>query len=137
MQMMVAIARALQDTEGSGEGVLILDEPTASLPRHEVDLLLSALTRFAAAGQAIILVTHRLPEVISACDHATVLRDGAVTAELEQADLTHDRLVAEITGRGLAGLGKDQSARPREAGSDVLVVRANRGDARDIVRAAR
>lgn len=133
MQMMVAIARALQDTDGKDNGVLVLDEPTASLPRHEVDVLLDALTRYAKAGQSIVLVTHRLPEVMSVCDRATVLRDGSVAAELERSELTHDRLVSEIMGRRLAGLVKEESSRTQEAGRDVLVVKADRADDRDIV----
>lgn len=134
MQMMVAIARALQDTDGSDNGTLILDEPTASLPRHEVDVLLDALTRFARAGQSIMIVTHRLPEVMSVCDRATVLRDGVVAANIERSEITHDRLVSEIMGRRLAGLVKAESATKRDgAGQDVLVVRAKSSDAQDIV----
>lgn len=124
MQMMVAIARALQDTEGRDSGVLVLDEPTASLPRHEVDVLLGALSTFAADGQSIVLVTHRLPEVMSVCDRATVLRDGKVAANLERAELTHDRLVTEIMGRRLAGLVKAEKAADAETGDrEILVVK--------------
>jgi ribose transport system ATP-binding protein len=134
MQMMVAIARALQDTDEMDNGVLVLDEPTASLPRHEVDVLLAALSRFAAAGQSIVLVTHRLPEVLSVCDKATVLRDGLVAAELERSEMTHERLVSEIMGQRLASLVKVESTtHAREVGHDVLVVKAAREDARDIV----
>ncbi|WP_368680718.1 sugar ABC transporter ATP-binding protein (plasmid) [Rhodococcus opacus] len=133
MQMMVSIARALQDTDGSANGILILDEPTASLPRHEVDVLLDALTRFAKAGQSIVLVTHRLPEVMSVCDRATVIRDGSVAANLERPDLTHDRLVAEIMGRPLASLVKAESASTGDAGRPVLTVKANHSGAKDIV----
>lgn len=47
---MIAIARALQDQEGDATGVLVLDEPTASLPRTEVEVLLAALARYAPHG---------------------------------------------------------------------------------------
>jgi len=123
MQMMVSIARALQDTDGETDGVLVLDEPTASLPRHEVDVLLGSLSRFAADGQSIMIVTHRLPEVMSACDSATVLRDGRLAAVLERHELTHDRLVNEIMGRRLAGLVKKESSEQQGAsdlGREVL-----------------
>jgi len=133
MQMMVAIARALQDTDGKDTGVLVLDEPTASLPRHEVELLLQSITRLAEAGQAIVLVTHRLPEVIAVCDRATVLRDGRHAADLERVELTHDRLVSEIMGRRLAGLVKEEAKVHHEAEGDaVLVVRTSAPGARDI-----
>ena len=63
-QTMVEIARALQDGEGSHRGVLILDEPTASLPPREVEVLLAALRRYAASGQAVLFISHRLDEVL-------------------------------------------------------------------------
>lgn len=98
-QMMVAIARALQDQDETTErGVLVLDEPTASLPRHEVDLLLTALRRYAANGQTIIYVSHRLGEVTAIADEVTVLRNGQVASKLFGAEITHDSLVEEITG---------------------------------------
>ncbi|VXB52003.1 Ribose transport system ATP-binding protein [Arthrobacter sp. 9V] len=98
-QMMVAIARALQDQDDTAErGVLVLDEPTASLPKHEVDLLLDALRRYAADGQTIIYVSHRLDEVTAIADEATVLRNGRVAARLFGAEITHDALVSGITG---------------------------------------
>ena len=98
-QMMVAIARALQDQDGSSErGVLVLDEPTASLPKHEVDVLLAALRRYAANGQTIIYVSHRLEEVISIASEVTVLRNGVVASKLYGTEINHNSLVAGITG---------------------------------------
>jgi ribose transport system ATP-binding protein len=96
---MVAIARALQDQEGADEGVLLLDEPTASLPAPEVTILLGALRRYAAAGQAIVYVTHRLEEVYAVADRATLLRDGRVVGEVEPRQLDHDALVELMMGR--------------------------------------
>jgi ribose transport system ATP-binding protein len=98
---MVAIARALQDQEGEHTGVLVLDEPTASLPRAEVVRLMGALHRFAQEGQTILFVSHRLDEVIDACDQATVLRDGRVAGTLPKDELTEDRLIELIAGRKL------------------------------------
>jgi ribose transport system ATP-binding protein len=98
-QTMVAIARALQDQEGAHQGILVLDEPTASLPAHEVDLLLQALRRYATAGQTILYVTHRLQEVWSVADMVTVLRDGTHAATVPLSGLDHDRLVELIMGR--------------------------------------
>jgi ribose transport system ATP-binding protein len=98
---MVAIARALQDQEGDASGVLVLDEPTASLPRAEVDLLMAALTRFAAQGQTILLVSHRLDEVIESASKATVLRDGQLAGTLEKKEITEPNLIRLIAGRDL------------------------------------
>jgi len=98
---MVAIARALQDQEGQHTGVLVLDEPTASLPRAEVVRLMGALNRFAAAGQTILFVSHRLDEVIDTATEATVLRDGRVAGTLRESEITEDRLIEYIAGRAL------------------------------------
>src|SRR4051794_13543561 len=59
----VAIARALQAQSEGARGLLILDEPTASLPVHEVELLLDTLRRYASQGQSILYISHRLDEV--------------------------------------------------------------------------
>ncbi|MFI5706413.1 sugar ABC transporter ATP-binding protein [Kribbella sp. NPDC051620] len=104
VQAMIAIARAVQGQEGQEGGVLVLDEPTASLPLHEVGLLLAAITRFAAEGQSILFVTHRLAEVARVADDVTVLRDGNVVATLGSDEITHDALVGHILGRKLGGV---------------------------------
>jgi ribose transport system ATP-binding protein len=101
---MVAIARALQDQDGAHEGVLVLDEPTASLPSHEVDVLLGALKRFAASGQTIMYVTHRLAEVMKIADKATVFRDGQVVAQLDRGGFDADGLATAIMGRQMERL---------------------------------
>jgi ribose transport system ATP-binding protein len=94
----IAIARALQDM-GSGEGVLILDEPTVALPVHEVGLLLSAVRALAADGQAVVFVSHRLDEILALTNRVTVLRDGRVAAEHDTAKLTEAELIEAILGR--------------------------------------
>jgi ribose transport system ATP-binding protein len=123
LQMMVAIARALQDTEGANDGVLVLDEPTASLPRHEVQTVLDALTRYAAAGQSIVLVTHRLGEVLQVCGQATVLRDGRVGARLRAGEIDRDRLVQEIAGRQVNGHGQRPAITVDHQKAHALVLR--------------
>jgi ribose transport system ATP-binding protein len=99
---MVAIARALQDRGDEGAGtILVLDEPTASLPEHEVETLLDAIRRYAAAGETILYVSHRLEEVLSIIDDVTVLRDGAHVLTQPATGLTTDDLVMAILGRRL------------------------------------
>lgn len=98
-QTMVAIARALWNTDESQSRVLVLDEPTASLPAAEVDLLLSSLRRYAEEGHSILFVTHRLEEVLTVGDSITVLRDGQRVATLPRTEVSHDRLVTLILGR--------------------------------------
>ena len=97
----VAIARALQDENEGGGGILILDEPTAALPRHEVDLLMRHLRAYAARGEAILYVSHRLDEVLALSDRVTVLRDGHKVGTYATGDLTEDHLAELIVGRSL------------------------------------
>ncbi|MEA2330424.1 MAG: ribose transport system ATP-binding protein [Thermoleophilaceae bacterium] len=113
-QTMVAIARALQDQEGASAGLLVLDEPTASLTSQEVDVLLAALKRYAAAGQTILYVTHRLEEVVAVADESTVLRDGRVASVLPRERLDHDTLVSAIVGRQVSRIFAEKSKPPSE-----------------------
>lgn len=99
-QAMVGIARALQ-TGQAGEGILVLDEPTSSLPDTEVRLLLDAVRRHADHGQTVIIVTHRLEEVFAVADNAVLLRNGAVVAEVEPKSITRSDLVELIVGRAI------------------------------------
>ncbi len=120
---MVAIARALQDQDDSHEGILVLDEPTASLPAHEVDVLLEALKRFAAMGQTILYVTHRLAEVVQIADRTTVFRDGIVVADLDRTEIDADSLATAIMGRRMEQLER----RPVSALERGPIVAAARG----------
>ena len=96
---LVAIARALQDQEDASDGVLFLDEPTTALPPREVDALLKRLRSYAAAGQTIVLVSHRLHEIVEVADRVTVLRDGKKAATTEVAGVTETDLVELIVGK--------------------------------------
>jgi ribose transport system ATP-binding protein len=118
---MVAIARALQDQEGQRSGVLVLDEPTTSLPDPEAALLLDALRRYATAGQSMLFVSHDLDEVIGFAHRVTVLRDGRRIGTSPTADVDHDRLVEQITGRPLEQMFPETPKRAE--GEAVLEVR--------------
>ena len=100
-QTMVEIARALQDRSGMGDGVLVLDEPTASLPPQEVDFLLEALQRFAAEGQAVMFISHRLDEVFQIADQVTALRDGTMVGRHPVDALDRDGLIELIAGKAV------------------------------------
>ena len=71
-RQMVEIAKAVSFKPK----VLILDEPTSSLPAHEVDALLALVRRLAEKGVAVIYVSHRLQELPRVADSLTVFRDG-------------------------------------------------------------
>ncbi|HEY1855185.1 MAG TPA: sugar ABC transporter ATP-binding protein [Solirubrobacterales bacterium] len=127
IRTMIAIARALQDQEGQGSGVLLLDEPTAALPTAEVDLLVDALKRYARTGQTILLVSHRLDELLSTADTITVLRDGVLHESRAASDYTYDSLTEAIAGRAVSVAGL--KSRSTEAADTVLAVSNLKGGA--------
>ncbi|MDO8105579.1 sugar ABC transporter ATP-binding protein [Isoptericola sp. b441] len=95
------IAKALrQDAR-----VLIMDEPTASLAKHEVDSLFELIARLKAQGIAVIYISHRMDEVYRIADRITILRNGRnlLTARLDQ--VTPQEIVAGIAGKELAAAG--------------------------------
>ena len=94
---LVAIARAVATTAE----VVVLDEPTAALTAHEVDMLLDALHRLREQGVAMLYVTHRLDEVFRIADRVTVLRDGRVTMTGPIGAVTFGGLVESIAGRSI------------------------------------
>lgn len=100
-QSMVAIARALQDADGSDIAALVLDEPTAALPEQEVEILLGAMRRLSKEGHAVVFVSHRLEEVLKITDAVTVLRDGEHVATKPTAEMTEHALIELIVGRRL------------------------------------
>src|SRR6185369_4285157 len=76
-RQMVEIAKALfRDPK-----VLILDEPTSSLSAHDVGILVRLIRQLKAQGLAILYISHRLNEILEFCEHVTVLKDGALTAD--------------------------------------------------------
>jgi ribose transport system ATP-binding protein len=97
----VAIARAL-GLSPSADGLLILDEPTAALPAHEVGDLLERLRQYAREGQGIVFVTHHLNEVLEVADRVTALRDGRNAGTHTAAELDEDRLVELIVGKPIS-----------------------------------
>lgn len=97
---MIAIIRAVEDGLAN-EGVLVLDEPTASLPPEEVHQLMDLLKALKAQGVTILYVTHRLAEVFTIADRVTVLRDGQRVATEAIGAVDADGLVELILGKKL------------------------------------
>jgi ribose transport system ATP-binding protein len=78
--------------------VLVLDEPTASLPVDETERLFALLRRLRERGLGLVYVSHRLDEVFRIADRMTILRDGRVVAESAITETTPDDVVAAIVG---------------------------------------
>ena len=94
----VAIARAIGLSDEGSIRLLVLDEPTATLPAAEVEQLLTTVKRIANSGVAVIYVTHRFDEVFELPSKVTVLRGGIEVLTTDSSDLTRDDLVAHIVG---------------------------------------
>jgi len=92
---LVAIGRAL----AARAEVLVLDEPTASLPADEVERLLGVLRDLRRTGIGMIYVSHRLDEVFQVADEVAVLRDGRLVGRKRTGDTSPADLVTMIVGR--------------------------------------
>ena len=92
---LVAIARAV----GVKASVLVLDEPTASLPKDDVETLFSVLRGLKKDGVSMIYVSHRLDEIFAISDCLLVLRDGRVADSRRTAQSNPQSLVSSIIGR--------------------------------------
>jgi simple sugar transport system ATP-binding protein len=108
IQQLVAIVRAvdLNRAEAGGTKVLILDEPTSSLDRDEVEILFGVMRRLRDAGVAILFVSHFLDQIYEICDRMTVLRNGKLVGEHMVTDLDRVGLVRLMLGRELQELEK-------------------------------
>ncbi len=82
-----------------GAKVLILDEPTAVLTPQETEHLFEVLRLLRSQGTTILLITHKLKEVMRLCDHVTVMRGGRVVKELAIAQATIEGLAEAMVGR--------------------------------------
>jgi len=82
----------------AGARILLLDEPTAVLAPAEVDELLAAVRLFATQGGAVVLITHKLDEVLAVADEVTVLRHGRVTLAGAAAGQTEASLATAMIG---------------------------------------
>ena len=87
-RQLVAICRAL----AADAKLVIMDEPTASLTRHEVDALIKLVSDLKRSGICIVFVSHRLDEVLEIAERVTVLRDGAKVGTFAAATIDDRKL---------------------------------------------
>ncbi len=109
--------------------LLLLDEPTAVLAPSEAEELLAAVRRYVAAGNSVVLITHKLPEALALSDRVTVLRQGVVTLSGRTAEQTADALATAMIGAPAEAPPVRVKAEP----GPVLV----RADALDVAREGR
>jgi ribose transport system ATP-binding protein len=118
---MVAVARALQ----RGAQLLIVDEATSTLGPSEASDLLNQLATLAEAGTTIIMVTHKLSEVLRSTSRVVALIDGRVVADAPRAGLDRERLVRMLAQHAASGGKKSPRAVP--GGGVVLDLQAAYG----------
>lgn len=99
--------------------ILVLDEPTAALAEHEVQVLLSILEDLRAKGMGLIYISHRLEEVARIADRVTVLRDGATVVTLPILEADPATLVRHMVGRDVRDLYPRRETQPGATLLDV------------------
>ena len=107
----VAIARVLAKWE-TERGLVILDEPTASLQAQQVDRLFEVIREIRSRGISVLYVSHRLAEIFQIADSLTVLREGKLIDSKPVAETDHDGLISMMLGstEALAGDAPDPVA---------------------------
>jgi simple sugar transport system ATP-binding protein len=116
VQQRVEILKALY----RGAEILILDEPTAVLTPQEADALFKMLGRLRDEGKSVILVTHKLREIMAITDRVTVMRQGAVVGEVATRETSPRELAEKMVGRTVLLRVEKAPAQPGEA---LLTVR--------------
>jgi len=120
----LAVARALQPDTAHPARLLVLDEPTATLPVDEVEHLLATVRNVAAEGVGILYVTHHLDEVFEIAHRVSVLRDGVLVGTFEIGDVDRKTLIQHLTGGIIEEVRRDDTT-VRSAGSDRSLVVEN------------
>jgi len=100
--------------------LLILDEPTAVLTPQEVEEFFAILRRMRGQGKTVIIITHKLSEVLAISDDVTVMRDGRVVGNLRTSETNAAELARLMVGRDVL---LRVEKRPAKAGATVLSVR--------------
>lgn len=100
LQQMVEIAKAVSlDAK-----LIIMDEPTSSLGKEEIEQLMETVRNLKKKGIAILFVSHKLEELFELCDRVTVMRDGEHIVTEDISNITEDQLISAMVGRTLDNL---------------------------------
>ncbi len=98
-QQAVELAKALRKKAR----LILLDEPTSTLPQPDVKRLFEVLRKLARDGVTLLYISHRMDELYALCDHVSVLRDGRNAASFAVADSRPSDVVSAMVGKSLQG----------------------------------
>jgi len=112
-QQIVEIAKALAEKPS----ILILDEPSAVLPKEELGLLFSFIRKLREGNTLVLYISHRLEEVFEIADRITVLRDGELVGTVPRKDVDQNLLIRMMVGRSVEEI---YPARDRRQGNEIL-----------------
>lgn len=115
LQQQVEILKTLY----RGARILIMDEPTAVLTPQETRGLFAFIREFAAAGNAVIFISHKLDEVMEICDRMSVMRDGKMIGTVEREKTDQRRLANMMVGREVLLRVDKTPAAPKEVRLEV------------------
>ncbi len=102
--------------------ILIMDEPTAVLTPQEIDSLMDFVKSFAAAGNSVVFITHKLREVMEVADRIIVMRNGVLMGSLEKDKTDEKELSRLMVGRELVKTKRDEEQQEKEQ-ADCLVLK--------------
>ncbi|OME74003.1 heme ABC transporter ATP-binding protein [Paenibacillus sp. FSL A5-0031] len=127
MQQRVEILKTLY----RGADILIFDEPTAVLTPQEITELLAIMKRLVAEGKSIILITHKLKEIMEIADTCTIIRRGKRIESVEVASSDAQQLAEKMVGKEVNFKTAKRAANPKKALLEVknLVVTGSNGKA--------
>ncbi|PEJ25097.1 heme ABC transporter ATP-binding protein [Bacillus pseudomycoides] len=115
MQQRVEILKTLY----RGAEILIFDEPTAVLTPQEIHELIQIMKKLVREGKSIILITHKLKEIMEVCDRCTIIRKGKGIGTVDVANTDEHKLAELMVGRQVNFKTEKIDARPKE---DVLSI---------------
>ncbi|NLD58377.1 MAG: sugar ABC transporter ATP-binding protein [Clostridiales bacterium] len=115
-KQLVEIAKALS----LNAKIIVMDEPTSSLTRTEVEMFFPIIRTLRDSGITVIYISHKLDEVFRICDRVTILRDGCVVGESAVGDITREGIIEKMVGRPIDMEYPHRTAKPAET---ILEVR--------------
>lgn len=112
-----------------GANVLIFDEPTAVLTPQEIEELIEIMRSLVKEGKSIILITHKLDEIMAVADRCTVIRRGKGIGTVNVKDVNSQQLAEMMVGRAVSFKTPKKPSEPKEVILSIedLVVKENRG----------